>query len=87
MKGTDPQGITGPKIPLPDVVTVFEPKEEAAIPGGDPVCVERSRDSSDLAAPSSASPPSSACRLRSSLGASARLARPADLLRPVEPAH
>ena len=44
MKGTDPQGITGPKIPLPDVVTVFEPKEEAAIPGGDPVCVDRGRE-------------------------------------------
>jgi len=41
MKGTDPQGITGPKIPLPDVVTVFEPKEEAAIPGGDPVSEQR----------------------------------------------
>ena len=31
MKAWDPEGLTGPTKPLPDMVTIVEPKEEAPI--------------------------------------------------------
>jgi hypothetical protein len=31
MKGTDPEGHTGPRKPLPDAVQIFEPPVEKAI--------------------------------------------------------
>ena len=40
MKGWDPNGIRGPRKPLPDVVTILEPKEDLPsqfIAGGEPI--------------------------------------------------
>ncbi|KAK4049639.1 40S ribosomal protein S3 [Microbotryomycetes sp. JL221] len=51
MKGWDPEGRTGPAKPLPDVVTIVEPKEEApSALVGQPVS-EQARGAQEISAP------------------------------------
>ena len=49
MKSHDPEGKLGPKNPLPDMVTIVEPKEEALI--GGPVSDHRQAPAVPVAAP------------------------------------
>lgn len=50
MKGWDPEGRTGPAKPLPDVVTIVEPKQESSSAlAGQPI--SESKIPQDIAAP------------------------------------
>ncbi|KDE04966.1 40S ribosomal protein [Microbotryum lychnidis-dioicae p1A1 Lamole] len=60
MKAWDPQGITGPAKPLPDVVTIVEPKEESASATlGQPVSEARG-GAAEIAAPAQQQAPAPA---------------------------